>query len=499
MLSHLFFRHKLEYTIMFIWACNCILLSVIAIREVWIPNMNAGTDAYTKIQSDEFDGTSMPISYIPDWTKPANQDKSKRFEDIAISEYIPLPLYDARSLEDTTSQSKNSMIIHFTYTVPYMGSYRFNYKENDGSHLWVDIRAPIWTPVLSIANGVVIRTVEADNVGNKFVVIRHDNVPLNGKRTTLYSGYLHLSQITVTEWTKIRKWEMLGRVGMTGIATTPHLHFQIDTADAPFHPYWPFTSADTRSAWLWFFESVSAWLWRDNAERYTIHPMNFINTYLGGYTQSSSSVPQWVFNSAPIEVLSANSSDEEQRAREIMLWSFVSEPIFSCEKKRFEDVPTGSSLWKILYPLVDNDCMFQKDGKFNAKENITNREAISMIFDYFGIVPSSGTSHFLDISIGDSFQGYAIVAYRMWVLDGNYANPDKIISKEEFIQLLSKTGKLKKNPSGIKIYADVDSMNPNYPSIQDYGFSVGIRGGKFNPKMILTRSLAVQILSKIKK
>lgn len=80
-----------------------------------------------------------------------------------------------------------------------MGSYRLNYKEHDGSHLGVDIRAPMGTPILSIANGVVIRTLEADATGNKIIVIRHDNVPMNGKKVTLYSGYLHLSQILVTE------------------------------------------------------------------------------------------------------------------------------------------------------------------------------------------------------------------------------------------------------------------------------------------------------------
>ena len=64
---------------------------------------------------------------------------------------------------------------------------------------------PLDTPILSIANGVVVRTVESDATGDKFVVIRHDNVPLNGKMVTLYSSYLHLSQINVTEGTKIRK------------------------------------------------------------------------------------------------------------------------------------------------------------------------------------------------------------------------------------------------------------------------------------------------------
>lgn len=55
------------------------------------------------------------------------------------------------------------------------------------------------TPVLAVANGVVIRTVEADTVGTKFIVIRHDNVPINGVNKTIYSGYLHLSEINIQE------------------------------------------------------------------------------------------------------------------------------------------------------------------------------------------------------------------------------------------------------------------------------------------------------------
>ena len=73
---------------------------------------------------------------------------------------------------------------------------------------------------------------------------------------------------------------MIGRVGMSGIATTPHLHIQIDTEDAPFHPYWPFTSADSRSAGLSFFDSIDAGLGKESAMRYNINPMSFINSFL---------------------------------------------------------------------------------------------------------------------------------------------------------------------------------------------------------------------------
>ena len=189
----------IKYTIIAVWVCNCILGSVLAIQQSWLPYMNAGNSTYTNIKSDPFDGTIMPILYIPDWSKTQYQNKTVSFADIPISDYIPLPAYDANALLDTSNISKSSMILHYTYITPYMGSYRLNYKEYDGSHNAIDIRAPMGTPVLSIANGVVVRTVEADATGCRFVVIRHEGVTINGKKQNVYSGYLHLSEITVRE------------------------------------------------------------------------------------------------------------------------------------------------------------------------------------------------------------------------------------------------------------------------------------------------------------
>ncbi len=120
----------LTRSIMVIWTCNCVLGIGIAVKQVWIPYMEAGTDTYTKIISDPFDGTIMPIAYIPDWTKSANQDKSKRFEDISISEYLQVPFYDPIALLDTNNSKKASTILHYTYITPYMGDYKLDYREN---------------------------------------------------------------------------------------------------------------------------------------------------------------------------------------------------------------------------------------------------------------------------------------------------------------------------------------------------------------------------------
>jgi hypothetical protein len=62
-----------------------------------------------------------------------------------------------------------------------------------------------------------------------------------------------------------------------------------------------------------------------------------------------------------------------------------------------------------------------------------------------------------------------------------------------------KIGKFEKNPSQIRIFQDVDSMNPKFQAIQDYAYKTKMRGGKFSPKGIITKSSAVQIMSQLSK
>lgn len=481
-------RH-LSRALIAIWIVNCALAFVIAIRQVWIPYMNAGNEAYSRITSAPFDGTIMPILYIPDWTKPENQDKSKRFEDISISEYLPIPQYDALSLLDASNTSKANIILRYTYFTPFMWNYKLDYTEHAWGHIGVDIRSPIGTPVLSIANGVVVRTVEADASGDKFIVVRHDNVPMDGEKKTIYSWYLHLSEILVREGDIVKKGDMIGRVWITGITTTPHLHFQIDTSDAPFHPYWHFTSSEARSAKLSFYEAINTWLNKEKALKYSIHPMHFVSMYLWWVNQWST--PSW-------QVLVSGNQEEPKISKTVA--AYISENEENCIGKRFIDVSEKSSFWKLLYPLVDRKCIYQELSKtFDAKQSITFREALINTMRYFDIAPTNGTSHFLDIPLWDSMQWYALVAHRKGILSWSHAHPDHIMTREELADLIVKVTEAPKNPSQIRIYPDVDTLNPYYSKIQDYAFLTRDRWGKFYPKNIVTRWVFLQMLSQVNK
>lgn len=178
-----------------------------------------------------------------------------------------------------------------TFTTVYLGNYvPGNFNEGVGSHCGVDI-FPIVTHdnIYACMDGVVGMAENKPADGN-CIVIRHDNVPdpLDmTKKTTLYSCHLHLSEMSVTVGQLVSEGDVIGKSGNTGNvtgSTGEHLHFQIDRAEAPFHPYWPFTFADSKAAGLGFFESVNAGLGLENAKKFTVNPLVYldrIETYNG--------------------------------------------------------------------------------------------------------------------------------------------------------------------------------------------------------------------------
>jgi murein DD-endopeptidase MepM/ murein hydrolase activator NlpD len=86
------------------------------------------------------------------------------------------------------------------------------------AHLGVDYGAPTGTPVQSIGNGHVIFAGMSGGSGN-LVRIAHSN----GYETM----YMHLSRILVHAGEHVDAGQRIGLVGMTGLATGPHLDFRI--------------------------------------------------------------------------------------------------------------------------------------------------------------------------------------------------------------------------------------------------------------------------------
>lgn len=88
------------------------------------------------------------------------------------------------------------------------------------AHKGVDFRAPMGTPIPSAGSGRVIARGFNKGHGN-FIRVRH-----NGSFDTLYA---HLSRFVrnVGVGTPVKQGQIIGYVGMTGLATGPHLHYEI--------------------------------------------------------------------------------------------------------------------------------------------------------------------------------------------------------------------------------------------------------------------------------
>lgn len=94
-------------------------------------------------------------------------------------------------------------------------------------HRGIDFKAPMGTPVVATADGI-IRFAEEDGAYGLKVVIEHD-----GQYKSMYA---HLSAIKVTAGDRIIKGTVIGLVGSTGKSIAPHLHYEVVKNGKPVDP-----------------------------------------------------------------------------------------------------------------------------------------------------------------------------------------------------------------------------------------------------------------------
>lgn len=248
-----------------------------------------GTNTFLNVNHDAFDGTVYPYTAVPNWVELTPDERDYDFADHKSSDlmdpiyYNPSQLKESFETLDNNSKDNATRNAKLTYTVPYMGSYKLDGKENAGSHAAVDIKLAMGTPIVSIANGVVIKTDDQEYGFGKHVVIRHSKVPSldnPGKKVTYFSSYSHLDSFDVAPGDVVKKGQQIGKSGNSGVSTTPHLHFQIDKEGLAYYPYWPFSATEARNEGLSFFEAVNEGLGAENGRKNTIHPLNYVQKYL---------------------------------------------------------------------------------------------------------------------------------------------------------------------------------------------------------------------------
>lgn len=112
--------------------------------------------------------------------------------------------------------------------------YRYGavFEGSDMIHTGVDIPVPMRTPIIAAQDGRVIwagyglyyGTNDPEDPYGLAVTIRH-HFGWQGHR--LYTVYAHMDEIVAKDGQEVKTGDLIGYVGITGLTTGPHLHFEV--------------------------------------------------------------------------------------------------------------------------------------------------------------------------------------------------------------------------------------------------------------------------------
>lgn len=141
-------------------------------------------------------------------------------------------LYSDQNLPGNVSLEQ--AILDFDYRAPLSGalSSNFGYREHptegeERFHYGVDLAAEAGTEIGCFADGTVTAVGESSSYG-KYCIVAHQ-----GGYTTLYA---HCSRVTASSGAAVKRGEKIAEVGETGMATGPHLHFELQRDGVYLNP-----------------------------------------------------------------------------------------------------------------------------------------------------------------------------------------------------------------------------------------------------------------------
>lgn len=109
--------------------------------------------------------------------------------------------------------------------------------DGKGQHKGIDFAVPVGTPIVAVADGLIIRA-GWENLSNPKQGfgqrVRHQIVNESGVVMTVVYG--HMSVLHVHEGQQVVKGDRIGFSGATGHVTGPHLHIEIVDARGQYHP-----------------------------------------------------------------------------------------------------------------------------------------------------------------------------------------------------------------------------------------------------------------------
>ena len=158
--------------------------------------------------------------------EPASEQEAEETATAAVSQVYTMPALP----ENASLEQRN---LGFAHTSPIVAPLTspFGWREHPVSggtkfHYGVDLGAETGTDICAFADGEVYATGDSSSLGY-YIMIQH----ADGYMTL----YAHCSKITVTSGA-VTMGQKIAEVGETGIATGPHLHFELHDGDLYLNP-----------------------------------------------------------------------------------------------------------------------------------------------------------------------------------------------------------------------------------------------------------------------
>ncbi|RYY47221.1 MAG: M23 family metallopeptidase [Sphingomonadales bacterium] len=136
----------------------------------------------------------------------------------------------ARRMQSDSQGWRQQMLWPVTGRISTLfGSQRVYRGEPGSYHSGIDIAQPTGTVVLAPVDGVVVlAAAKPFTLEGNLLMVDHG--------AGLNSAFMHLSRIDVRVGEHVRRGQPIGRVGMTGRATGPHLHWSLKWRDSRIDP-----------------------------------------------------------------------------------------------------------------------------------------------------------------------------------------------------------------------------------------------------------------------
>ena len=151
---------------------------------------------------------------------------------ISWSSYIFLP-YSEKYIQELEAQGvKRDTVVSqkndFIWPISRVDNISSAFGRRNGRlHTGTDMPATQGTPIIAVMDGRVLATGFDGGLGNNILLEHRDN---------FYTRYAHCDKWLVRTGDYVKKGQVIGLVGSTGVSTGNHLHFEIRYNEIPLNP-----------------------------------------------------------------------------------------------------------------------------------------------------------------------------------------------------------------------------------------------------------------------